>query len=104
MEFIIVYATAPNMPVAKKIARHLLEKKIIVCANIFPVESGFLWEGKIKNVKECVMILKTLEENFEKLKTEVKAMHPYEIPCMIKIAAEPNSKYFAWVRKELGRS
>lgn len=101
MAYVIVYITAPSRIAANKIADYLLSNKIIVCANIFPVKSHYLWQGKIKKTKEHVMIVKTFEENFEQLKLEVKAMHPYEIPCILKIATEPNSAYEAWARKEL---
>jgi periplasmic divalent cation tolerance protein len=100
-DFIIVYVTAPDIGAAKKIADRLLSKKTVVCANIFPVASRYLWQGKAVKARECVMIVKTIEENFERLKLEVKAMHPYEVPCIIKIKAEPNAAYAAWVQNEL---
>lgn len=98
---IIIYITNPNEEEAEKIARHLLNKKLIACANIFPIESIYRWEGKVTKEKEFVLIGKTLEEKFETIKKEVESVHSYKTPCIIKIPAEPNSKYGEWVKGEV---
>ena len=51
MPLIFVYITNPTGTEAKRIARHLIKKKLIVCANIFPIESIYPWKGKIANEK-----------------------------------------------------
>lgn len=69
---ILVYITCKNNKEANKIAKQLLQKKLIACANIFPITSLYKWEGKIANDKETVLLLKAVEKNFEKIKKEVK--------------------------------
>ena len=101
MNFIFVYITNPNEEEARKIARHLLEKKLIACANIFPISSLYWWKGKIADEKEVVLIAKTLEENFEKVKEEVKKIHSYSVPCIIKIPVSSNKKYFDCIKEEV---
>jgi len=49
MKFIFVYITNPTKKEAEKIARHLLEKHLIACANIFPIESFYWWKKKIES-------------------------------------------------------
>lgn len=97
--FNLIYITNPDRKTAKKIALRLLKKRLIACANIFPVESVYWWEGKIENAKEVVLILKT-KENFNKIKNEVKKIHPYSIPCIIKFDAEANKEYEEWLKRE----
>ena len=46
MKYIFVYITNPTKKEAEKIARHLLEKRLIACANVFPVGKFLLVEGK----------------------------------------------------------
>ncbi len=100
--FIFVYITNPTKEEAKKIARYLLEKKLIACAVITDdVNSLYWWEGKIADEKEFLLIAKTLEENFEKVKTEVEKIHSYTIPCIVKIPVSSNEKYFEWLRNEV---
>ncbi len=94
---IIIYTTNPNLKEAKKIGKCLLEKKLIKCANYFPIESAYQWEGKIENSKEVVAIFKTAKKNWKKIKEEVEKMHSYEIPCILKIEVETNKKFEKWV-------
>lgn len=101
MNFIFVYITNPTKKGAKKIARYLLRKKLIACANIFPISSLYRWEGKIIDENEFVLIAKTTKTNFEKVKKEVEKIHSYKIPCIIKIPVSSNKKYFDWLKKEI---
>jgi periplasmic divalent cation tolerance protein len=101
MSFIFIYITNENETEAKKIAKHLLEKKLIACANFFPISSMYWWQGKIEDAKEIALIIKTIKENYNKVKAEVKKIHPYKIPCIIKIDVEANEEFEAWLRGEL---
>jgi len=100
MEFIVVYVTHENKEEAEKIAKQLLEKKLIACYNIFPITSGYWWKGNIANSDEYVSLLKTQSENWEKVKQEVESMHPYETPCIMKLDAEANDSYAEWIYEE----
>jgi len=101
MSMIFVYITNPNKEEASKIARHLLGKKLIACANIFPINSLYWWKGKIAEENEFVLIAKTINSNFEKVRKEVERVHSYSIPCIVKIPAYPNKKFLDWVKKEV---
>ena len=100
MAFIILYVTHENLKNAQKIASHLLQKKLIACANFFPIKSSYWWKGKIENSEEIVSLLKTRKENWEKVKSEIKKIHPYETPCIIKMNVEANEDYESWVNDE----
>ena len=101
MSLIFVYITNPTKIQAKKIALHLLKKKLIACANIFPIQSFYWWEGKIEKTKEYVLIAKTLKKNFEKIKKEVKRIHKYSIPCIVKIEVKANKGFKNWIKQEV---
>ena len=98
---ILVYITNPTKEEAKKIAKHLLEKKLIACANIFPIESMYHWEGKVAEEKEFVLLGKTKEENYAKITDEVEKIHSYDTPCILRLPMEANEKYKSWLGKEL---
>lgn len=100
MPFIPIYITHKNMGDAKKIALALLQKRLIACANFFQIESACRWKGKIENAREVVSIFKTKSANWEKVKAEVARMHPYELPCIMKIRAEANNGYEKWINCE----
>ena len=95
---ILIYITNPSIDEAKKIATHLLTKKLIACANIFDnVTSIYPWENKIVEDKEVILIVKSVENKFDEIKKEVAQIHSYDIPCIVKISADANQKYFDWV-------
>lgn len=98
---ILVYITNPSKNEARNIAKHLLEKKLVVCANIYASESLYRWKGKIADENEYTIIAKTIDEKFELVKKEVEKIHSYAIPCVIKIPASSNEKYRDWLDKEL---
>ena len=100
MKFIIIYITHKNLKEAKKVVNYLLDKKLIACANYFPIESSYRWKGKIENAKETLSIVKTRKENWKKVRDEVKRIHPYETPCIMKIEVEANQDYADWINKE----
>lgn len=99
MGFIFVYITNPNKKVARRIAKYLLNNKLIACANIFPIDSLYRWQGKMADEKEFVLIAKTKKENFEKVVREVEKIHPYDIPCIVKIPVSSNKKYYQWLHE-----
>jgi len=97
----IVYITTRNSGEAKKISSHLLKKKLIACANIFPIESMYWWQGEIEENVEFVILCKTIDGNFEKIEKEVKKMHEYDIPAIYSWKADKISKkYSDWIKKE----
>lgn len=99
---ILIYITNPTKKEAKKIAKRLLEKKLIACANIFsPVNSIYSCQGRIVDEDEAVLIAKTTKANFERVKNEVERVHSYATPCIIKIRASSNKKYLDWLKDEV---
>lgn len=101
MKFILVYIASPTGAEARKIAKHLLKKKLIACGNIYRVNSFYVWKRKLVDAAEHVLIGKTVEKNFKEIKEEVGRIHSYETPCILKIPAEANERFFSWVKDEL---
>ena len=97
----LVYITCKDEKEAIKISKRLLEKRLIACSNIFPIRSLYRWKGKIKDEKEFVIMAKTIDKNYNKIKKEVSQMHSYDIPCILRINAEANESYEQWVKEEV---
>ena len=97
----LLYITCKSSTEAKKIASFLLSKKLIACANVFPIASMYKWKGKLQNSKETVLIAKTKAGNYEKVKKTVSKMHSYETPCIMKLSAEANTPYYQWLMNEI---
>ena len=98
---VIVYVPCGNEEEARNIGKALVEKKLAACANYFPIKSIFNWKGKLDETGEILLLLKTTDEKWEAVKEEVKKMHSYEIPCIMKIEANANKEYEKWVRESV---
>lgn len=102
-EMVLGYIPCRDGMEAKKIAKSLLEKKLIACANIIPsINSCYNWKGKMCEETEALLLIKTAEEKKNKVTEEVKKQHSYKVPCIgfLKFD-EINKEYEEWLKKEL---
>ncbi len=97
--YIVVLVTAKDKKEAEKIARGLLEAKLIACANILEgVQSLFWWQGKIDMSQEVLLVLKTKKILFKKIVTKVKSLHSYQTPEIIALPLVAGSEdYLRWI-------
>lgn len=97
---ITIYVTHANESEAEKIVSYLLTKRLVACANFFPIKSMYWWKGSLEKNDEIVTLFKTREGYFEMVKQEILEMHPYDTPCIIKLDSEANDSYIKWVYSE----
>jgi len=97
--YMVVLVTTGNRREAEKIACHLLEEKLIACANITgPVSSVFKWAGKVERAEEYIFLMKSRLDLFEELSETVKALHSYEVPEIIALPiVNGSSTYIEWL-------
>lgn len=98
---VLMYIICKDKKEAEKISSHLLKKRLIACANMFPVKSMYWWNGKIVNSAEYAVLAKTNNKNYKKTVNEIKEIHSYEIPCILRIEAKANKEYEKWADKEI---
>ncbi|WP_341818661.1 divalent-cation tolerance protein CutA [Wolbachia endosymbiont (group B) of Ennomos erosarius] len=92
---VLVYTTFSNFKEAKTVSEELLNEKLIVCVNIFPeVNSLYLWEGKISNTCEVVAIMKSKNDQVDKIVEKIEAMHSYDQPAIAVMPIEKANKSF----------
>jgi periplasmic divalent cation tolerance protein len=97
---ILVYITCKDEAEAKKVSRHLLEKRLAACTNSFPVRSMYWWEGKVADEKEVVVLAKTRDLLYEPVRKEVARIHSYDVPCIMRIPVQANEPFEKWVHDE----
>jgi periplasmic divalent cation tolerance protein len=97
--YVIVLVTTGSKQEAEKIAQHLLDSKLIACANIIgPVSSIFCWSGKVEKAEEYLTLMKSRRDLFEELSKTVKALHSYEVPEILAIpVVEGSNAYMKWL-------
>lgn len=93
------YVPCPHIECARDIARTLLQEKLIACGNILPqMQSLYVWEGKIEENPEVLLILKT-SSGVDKtaLEKRLASLHPYSVPAIIKLEASCNAPFQEWL-------
>lgn len=99
MAYIQIQWTCQNQEEAKKIAKELVKRKWVACANILPfVDSFYLWEGKLKEDREVKVFFKTRDDYFARVRDYIIEHASYDVPEISKIPiTEANPDYIAWL-------
>ena len=103
-QHLLVLTTIGSEEDAARLGRNLVEKRLVVCVNVIgPARSIFLWKGKVEDESERLLLMKTRADRYVDLETNIKELHPYEIPEIIAIPIERGSQdYLAWVDENVG--
>lgn len=99
---VTLYCPCPTKAAAQKIARQLLQQRLIACANLLPAESHYRWEGKVRSAKEVVLVAKTQRERISDITALLRAQHPYELPAISFMPAVGEERFASWVHAETG--
>lgn len=101
--FSIVLVTAPDLKIARRLARAALRAKLIACANVIPkIESHYWWQGKIESGGEVLILMKTTRSHLSALEKLIIAKHPYDTPEFIALPLKKGSRrYLDWIQKSL---
>ena len=99
----VVLVTAPDPETARRIARQVLEARLVACANLVPgIESHYWWQGRIESGQEVLMVMKTTAGRIPALKEAVLAAHPYDTAAFVVLPIESGSeRYLDWIRSSV---
>ena len=97
-----VYITAGSRAEARKLADALVAERLAACVNILgAIESTYRWKGAVERGREVALVAKTRRANLKRLVARVKALHAYEVPCVVALPiVGGNPDFLAWIRRE----
>ena len=75
------YVTAPPED-AGDIAETLVAERLAACVNRFACTSVYRWDGEVHRDDEVVLLAKTTDDAYDRLKARVEEIHPYDVPCI----------------------
>ena len=103
-KFRVVLVTSGSLKEARRIARHVVSKRLAACVNIQlnPVESFYTWKGRMESAREHLLVIKTTAKRLAELEREVHRMHSYDVPEFIALVVNAGSqRYLSWLQESV---
>ena len=102
-EVLIVFSTFANQADAARVARVLVEERLVACAQLVPgARSIYRWQDEVREDAEVVVLMKTRKQDWTALLSRLHELHPYETPeCVAVRVAAGAPKYMAWLDEAL---
>jgi periplasmic divalent cation tolerance protein len=101
-QYVLLYVTCPEAGLARKIARILVEERLVACANLRGEHTAiYRWKGLIDEAPEVSLILKTQADLIGACTQRIKALHGDEVPCVVALPIlGGNPDFLAWITRE----
>lgn len=93
----ILYVTYPSEEEARRIADAAVSARLAACANLFPIQSAYWWNGNMESGGEWVSLLKTASYLKYRIQELIERLHPYETPCIMQWGVSANDAYENWI-------
>ncbi|MCQ8892253.1 MAG: divalent-cation tolerance protein CutA [Candidatus Methanosuratincola sp.] len=96
---IVSIITVGDLKQAEEIARRLVGERLAACVNILPsMRSVYRWKDRVEESTEFILLVKTEQRVFEKMKRRVLELHSYELPEIIALdISEGLEGYLDWI-------
>ena len=85
MNIVVIQTTCSSKEEAKKIAKVLIVEKLASCVQLSEIESFYNWNNEFCCDNETLLNIKTIKENFEKIKSRILELHSYDLPEIIQL-------------------
>ncbi|KAL8275027.1 hypothetical protein Esti_001083 [Eimeria stiedai] len=98
---VVGLSTASSNEEAKKVAEHLVRRKLAACVQMVPgVESIYEWKGSLEKSTEVLLIIKTQRYLTQDVVKAIKGEHSYEVPEVVFTdVVDGNVDYIKWARE-----
>ena len=96
--FVEIKFATDSLEEARKIGNILLNKKLVACAQIFAIESHYVWKKERCVTNEYMVTMKTKRRLFNIVEKVIKENHSYEVAEIIAVPiAKGSREFFKWI-------
>jgi periplasmic divalent cation tolerance protein len=97
-DLILILTTMPDDNRTDELARTLVGEELAACVNVHgPMASTYRWKGQIEHDAERQVVIKTTRARLPAIEARLRALHPYDLPELVVIAADSSEEYGRWV-------
>lgn len=99
----IYFLTCKDKTEARKIAKALLDNRLIACCRMSPVESIYWWDDQINQDDEILLMMESVPGRFEDIQKVVADIHSYEQFVLSEVKVRRTSRgVLEWLHKTVG--
>ena len=98
---VLALTTEASADRAQLLAEALLERHLVACVSIQPIQSFYRWEGALQRSHEAQLLMKTSAQHLDALRVAVSELHSYDTPEWLSWPVTASPAYGAWARAEL---
>lgn len=105
MKGIVVVTTVGNEEEGNSIAGELISRRHAACVNMIPgIKSVYRWQNKICRDTEYLLIIKTLESEYEAVADTIRELHEYDVPEILAFnVGQGDARFLDWVAASLDK-
>ena len=100
-DLVLVLTTERTMQQAETLAAELLNRRLVACVSLSPVQSLYHWDGALQRDTEVQLLLKTAASCLDALQQAVFQLHSYDTPEWIIWSGQASPAYGRWLQAEL---
>ncbi len=106
MGALVVVTTVGTEKEANQLAEELVARRHASCVNIVPVHrSVYRWKGKVCDDREYLLVIKTLEQEYEAVEETVRELHSYELPEILAFrVSRGEAGFLEWIAQSVDKS
>src|SRR5947208_2509501 len=99
MRATVIVTTVGTEEQAYLIAREIVARRQAACVNIIPgIRSMYRWKGKICKDGELLLVIKTLEGEFDGVAATIRELHSYELPEILSFnVSHAELRFLDWI-------
>lgn len=100
-DFIEIHWTSGSLDEARKVARYLVQERLVACVQIVPwIESIYMWNNQLETTQESKVVFKALSSNYSKIEEIIKSNSSYQLPEILCINIDGgNREYLQWLNE-----
>ena len=96
LRLVLVLTTEADQARAQALAEALLERRLVACVSLQPLQSLYRWKGELQRDAEVQLLLKTSADQLGRLREAVMDLHSYDTPEWLTWPVEASGASGAW--------
>ncbi len=100
-QFVMVSTTTESGEDAEKLARTLVDERLVACVQSIPISSVYRWKGEVESASEILLLAKTRQALADRVVARIKENHSYEVPeIVVTPISGGHQDYLNWITAE----